>query len=337
MVSPAKIDMKQIFLAPRSDETAHDNFQSTIESGVDKNRVIPFLNSEEINMLGDTNILFIWGAQPRVENKWNKMKRGDFILFYQHYNFTIAAEVLLTKYNEDLALELWPASKDTGNPWACLYFVTNLRVIDLPIKKFNKIANYQMKYLRGFQRVSGEHLQKIESLYGSSDNFIEAITKGLKTYEIAELNSIASSQTEEVSGEQLAKLDAIVSIRNIDEVLAEHTARNMDKSPEEKLVMQKRIMRDYKLVKAIKEKFQNKCQFCGFTFVTGKGTFYSEAAHIKPISTREAGVDTAENILILCANHHRMLDTQAIIQVSKSEYKYGNEIIKILDINEEQN
>ena len=38
------------------------------------------------------------------------------------------------------------------------------------------------------------------------------------------------------------------------------------------------------------------------------GNRYSEAHHIKPLGSPHNGPDTAENIVVLCPNHHVMLD-----------------------------
>jgi predicted restriction endonuclease len=48
-----------------------------------------------------------------------------------------------------------------------------------------------------------------------------------------------------------------------------------------------------------------RCQVCGFTFRTKDGTDYAEAHHIRPVSA--GGPDHADNILVLCPNHHRQL------------------------------
>jgi|SRR6266540_2459020 len=47
---------------------------------------------------------------------------------------------------------------------------------------------------------------------------------------------------------------------------------------------------------------------CGFTFMTTDGSPYAEAAHINRIADRLPGIDSPENIVVLCANCHRMLD-----------------------------
>ena len=47
------------------------------------------------------------------------------------------------------------------------------------------------------------------------------------------------------------------------------------------------------------------CQLCRFTFRTKQGHDYAEAHHIIPVS--EHSLDNPDNLLVLCANHHRQL------------------------------
>jgi predicted restriction endonuclease len=59
------------------------------------------------------------------------------------------------------------------------------------------------------------------------------------------------------------------------------------------------------------------------------GKYYSEAARIIPISSDKVGVDSPENIWILCANHHKMLDTGAIKAVGKSKVEVSGKLIQV--------
>ena len=65
-----------------------------------------------------------------------------------------------------------------------------------------------------------------------------------------------------------------------------------------------RIKRYQKLVKSLKEKNDFKCQICGYTFTMNNGNGYCEAHHINWLST--GGTQDATNVVIVCANHHRM-------------------------------
>jgi predicted restriction endonuclease len=73
-----------------------------------------------------------------------------------------------------------------------------------------------------------------------------------------------------------------------------------------------RILRDTKLARAIKRLHKDKCQICGFTVRTSDGATYSEAHHIKPLGTPHSGPDVKDNILVLCPNHHALIDLGGI-------------------------
>lgn len=66
-----------------------------------------------------------------------------------------------------------------------------------------------------------------------------------------------------------------------------------------------RIKRYKKIVETLKARYHNRCQICGFTFEKNNGTGYSEAHHIKKLA--DNGSQDESNVVILCANHHRML------------------------------
>src|SRR5258708_5874084 len=97
------------------------------------------------------------------------------------------------------------------------------------------------------------------------------------------MESNFSKSEEEIVGADLEKLDSIVGDQDLEEVLRELSSRNLNKTPEESIVIQRKVKRDYSLVKALKAQRGNKCQFCDFTFKTSRGRYYSEAAHIKEI------------------------------------------------------
>lgn len=73
-----------------------------------------------------------------------------------------------------------------------------------------------------------------------------------------------------------------------------------------------RILRDTTLARHLKETHQNKCQLCGCAIEIGNTIQYSEAHHIKPLGTPHNGPDIAGNILVLCPNHHVLLDYGAM-------------------------
>ena len=77
-----------------------------------------------------------------------------------------------------------------------------------------------------------------------------------------------------------------------------------------------RIIRDTRLTKQLKLLHDNKCQICGNKIVLPSGKGYSEAHHIKPLGLKHHGPDVPENIIIVCPNHHVMLD-YGVIPIAK--------------------
>ena len=64
------------------------------------------------------------------------------------------------------------------------------------------------------------------------------------------------------------------------------------------------VWRDLQIVHRLKEKYNCRCQICGYSFQKNNGDYYCEAHHIVPVS--ENGSQSPDNVIILCANHHRM-------------------------------
>lgn len=73
-----------------------------------------------------------------------------------------------------------------------------------------------------------------------------------------------------------------------------------------------RVLRDTELARSLKQLYKNKCQICRQTIALWNEECYSEAHHVRPLGHPHDGSDTADNILVLCPNHHVMFDYGAI-------------------------
>lgn len=73
-----------------------------------------------------------------------------------------------------------------------------------------------------------------------------------------------------------------------------------------------RILRDTALARKIKLLHKNQCQLCGNSILLANNDTYAEAHHIKPLGRPHNGPDIAENIIVLCPNHHVQLDFGAM-------------------------
>lgn len=92
-------------------------------------------------------------------------------------------------------------------------------------------------------------------------------------------------------------------------------------SPARSDVIVRRIIRDTKIVAALKELYEFRCQLCGLTIELKDGLRYCEAHHIRPLGHPHDGPDATSNLIIVCPNHHAMLD-YASIQISLTKIIY---------------
>ncbi len=73
------------------------------------------------------------------------------------------------------------------------------------------------------------------------------------------------------------------------------------------LGMTSRLVRDTRLMRAVKELYDFHCQVCAARLPTPTGP-YAEAAHIRGLGGPHHGPDKLDNLLCLCPNHHVTFD-----------------------------
>ena len=73
-----------------------------------------------------------------------------------------------------------------------------------------------------------------------------------------------------------------------------------------------RLIRNPLLAQRIKRAYDWTCQMCGTRIESPLGP-YAEAAHIKPLGRPDDGPDVEENMLCLCPNHHKLLDSGGVV------------------------
>jgi hypothetical protein len=97
--------------------------------------------------------------------------------------------------------------------------------------------------------------------------------------------------------------------KNIYTILSEIDKEMENMEPEKKEVEFNKIIRkDARIVKWLKELYNNKCQFpgCEAKVQTKSGEYYVEVAHITSVA--DGGKSTLDNLLVLCPNHHKEFD-----------------------------
>lgn len=73
-----------------------------------------------------------------------------------------------------------------------------------------------------------------------------------------------------------------------------------------------RILRDTILVASLKRKYDFQCQLCATRLELPRGFYYCEAHHIRPLGEPHGGPNTESNLVIVCPNHHVLLDYGSI-------------------------
>jgi hypothetical protein len=73
-----------------------------------------------------------------------------------------------------------------------------------------------------------------------------------------------------------------------------------------------RVVRDTLTVAKLKMLHGHRCQVCGKSLRLGRAKKYSEGHHLRPLGAPHDGPDVAANIVIVCPNHHALLDFAAL-------------------------
>jgi hypothetical protein len=79
-------------------------------------------------------------------------------------------------------------------------------------------------------------------------------------------------------------------------------------NPKYRMVRRKEFDRDYDQLNDLKKKYDYACQICGMSVRLGKGRYFCEAHHLRPLGGIHQGKDTEGNVIIVCPNHHAEFD-----------------------------
>ena len=154
-------------------------------------------------------------------------------------------------------------------------------------------------------------MKLIEFLTVYKDYLLDIGTQ--KSFYTRGINSIAQKYVAELPSMVLSKLlDFIEKADNrmFEEIEYIDDADNLENLtlPARIKTTTSRIIRDTKLIRDLKEKYNNTCQICGVKLRLPNGKGYSEGHHLQKLGGIHRGPDIKENIIILCPNHHIEFD-----------------------------
>lgn len=170
----------QIFLAPRSNETSYKHFLSTIENGVDFTIVEPHLDDEGRKQLQSMGNLLVWGNKESKKSSWDRMERGDLVLFYKgreneerEGKIVYGGKLLYKQHSRELGLALWPP-KPHEEAWSCIFFLEDLKPLYIPITEITDLAEYKRNFIvQGFMPLNEQGTRAIIKKFGNIEKFLD--------------------------------------------------------------------------------------------------------------------------------------------------------------------
>ncbi|MDQ5889921.1 MAG: endonuclease [Patescibacteria group bacterium] len=309
--------MRNIFLAPRSSETSYENFESTIMGGRPYSFLEPYLNDSEKNILSQHKQISVWGNKESLKGRWEKIQPGDYILFYAKGVFYYSARVMLIKYSRELGEKLWPLDED-GEPWPCLFFVDNLREVNIPIKTVQELAEYEPTWdrVQGFMKLRDEGLKAITEKFGSIETFLN---QSPEVYQYID-NILEKVKEETVEGEKDEVIDKESILKEAEAYKDSGVSHVLDSSP------RKLRVENAQQKKRIAKLENYACQICNWSLEwinsKGKKAFRIDVDHI--VDKAKGGGEEISNLWALCPNCH-VKKTLGVIVINPKTHSIVNE------------
>lgn len=315
--------MSSIFLAPRSNETSHQNFASTIEEGVAYSLVEPYLSETDKQTLSGSPTLKVWGCKEKLRSRWERMKPGDYVLFYAKGRFNYSARVVLPTFNEALGRVLWPNSK-TGEPWSCLFFIDQVQETQIPIKSLQGFAGYEPTWTRvqGFMKLNKAGTEAIIEQFGSIEAFIDQPHQVFETLRIVAENA----------GEEFVEV-VVKEFRTIEELLAKARAYKGGRDSHKKSSSPRKIRIEDRVQKRIVAEIEGfACQICNWSLsrTDKKGNIHHRIDVDHIIDKSKGGDEDLRNLWVLCPNCH-VKKTVGVITIKrgKKEVRENGKLIEL--------
>ena len=303
-------DTAAVYIMPIGSEDAVNHMNNTLLNKVDKQIILE--KGVTINEdLYEENKINVWGLIPGPQNtkQWQRFKPHDIIIFVPSKYNLIVTEILETTKSKDLANTLWGIDKN-GQTWELIFFIKILGIIEKDKRSFlNELGYSEKDQLMGNRKITDRFIPK----YQSVENFLSLNLEAVVSPESFS-DDIATQAVENVLPSRLSKEERLEHLKELAQKALQDRSRDYVE------VNGKRIKRKTILVAFVKERDNNTCEACGFTFKKKDGENYVEVAHIKPLS--EGGPDDPENMVALCPNCHKKLD--------KGDEKARNEVIEAL-------
>lgn len=149
--------MSRVILQPAGNADSREHFADTITRPVPLERIERFVDEKTITILNELypeGVVPVWGVVPGAKQinrkKWEKVSRGDVVLFCRKKHVVDSAVVTSKTHNAPLAEELW-GRDPKGATWEYIYFLDEVEGQSIPYELFNGYAGYKPNFVvQGF-------------------------------------------------------------------------------------------------------------------------------------------------------------------------------------------
>jgi len=168
-------------------DAAFEHYQNTILNNVDTS------NFETSEMKKIPNVR-MWGAIDRTSNhnrsKWEKLKKGDILLFYRDKKYVAQMILSGTEDNYDIAKMVWGEKTDhgtmnteskSGETWQLIMFAQpeNVKQIDVRMEDLNNLLEYKENFMPtrtlDFMPVNEVKLKQLEKQFDSIQSALNTL------------------------------------------------------------------------------------------------------------------------------------------------------------------
>lgn len=157
----------QLFLAPCANRESQTHFEKTVQRGIEKETY------ESVTEYHLGNQAAVWGVSQGNRGSWNKINKGDVILFYfGDWEYKYSAIVEEKEINQELADLIWDID-DFHKTWGLLIYLNEVSEISIDSRELHKFADYERMYPYHFMPFREKGTRKIIKEYGSVNEYIE--------------------------------------------------------------------------------------------------------------------------------------------------------------------
>jgi hypothetical protein len=161
-----------IFIVTASSSAAAANLNTSVWNPLDRDLVAQLApNAVQVADAGGHD-LRAWGVSAAGHNlpKWERMRSGDWVLFFAHKRFVCVAQTIYQERLPSFAEAAW-GSMDDQRTWELVCFLTKPRRVSVPVET---VSEYLHTKYQGFARIMEDRLERIQRDFGSTNAFVES-------------------------------------------------------------------------------------------------------------------------------------------------------------------